>query len=462
MPPKKAASGAKTATKAKTETKATKKKVEKEAKPDVKPKTSKKEQPPAEPTEVTNGTNEKKITKRNKAEPVSVENVEETVAPKARKNKATSSKKENTKVPPAEPAEGENETTEKRITKRRKAAEPVSAESKEEPKAKKTKGKTAKKADSGNKEETQVEEAKKPQKRKAVASKKETEPDSTKAPKNSTVTNWENINFKCTTKSPKGKAPNFHITTWNVGGLRSWLKKGCLDILKYDEPDILCIQETKCAVDKLPEEVKTIEGYETLWCSSDKDGYAGVGIMVKDKPLNVIYGIDSKEHDTEGRCITVEYETFFVVNVYVPNAGRKLVTLPKRLDWNEQFEKFIKNLDSQKPVIICGDMNVAHKEIDLANPKTNTKNAGFTVEERDGMTAFLGNGYVDIYRHLYPEKEKAYTFWTYMGNARAKNVGWRLDYFLVSQRFVDNVCDNIIHSDVLGSDHCPLSLHIQI
>ncbi|XP_064211394.1 exodeoxyribonuclease-like [Tribolium castaneum] len=135
--------------------------------------------------------------------------------------------------------------------------------------------------------------------------------------------------------------------------------------------------------------------------------------MVKDKPLNVIYGIDSKEHDTEGRCITVEYETFFVVNVYVPHA-----------DWNEQFEKFIKNLDSQKPVIICGDMNVAHKEIDLANPKTNTNSAGFSVEERDGMTAFLGNGYVDIYRHLYPEKEKAYTFWIYMRNARPNNVGW--------------------------------------
>ncbi|XP_064215459.1 exodeoxyribonuclease, partial [Tribolium castaneum] len=396
-----------------------------------------------------------------KAEPVSVENVEETVAPKAWKNKATSSKKENTKVPPAEPAEGENETTEKRITKRRKAAEPVSAESKEEPKAKKTKGKTAKKADSGNKEETQVEEAKKPQTLRALrASKRETAPVQ-RGPKNSTVTNWENINFKCTTKSPKGKAPNFHITTWNVDGLRSWLKKGCLDILKYDKPDILCIQETMCAVYKLPEEVKTIEGYETLWCSSDKDGYAGVGIMVKDKPLNVIYGIDSKEHDTEGRCITVEYETF-VVNVYVPNAGRNLVTLPKRLDWNEQFEKFIKNLDSQKPVIICGDMNVAHKEIDLANPKTNTNSAGFSVEERDGMTAFLGNGYVDIYRHLYPEKEKAYTFWIYMRNVRPNNVGWRLDYFLVSHRFVDNVCDNIIHSDVLGSDHCPLSLHIQI
>ncbi|XP_044256546.1 DNA-(apurinic or apyrimidinic site) endonuclease isoform X2 [Tribolium madens] len=367
----------------------------------------------------------------------------------------------------AKPEENEVKPT---TTRKRKKAEPVT-ESKEEaaPKIRKNKGKTVKSADIESKEENEGEhlgnvvDVKKGQKRKAATKKEpKLEHSEAKAPKNATITNWESINFKCTSKSPKGKAPNFHITTWNVGGLRSWLKKGCLDILQYDQPDILCIQETKCSLDKLPEEVKTIKGYETLWCSSDKDGYAGVGIIVKDKPINVIYGIESKEHDTEGRCITVEYETFYIVNVYVPNAGRKLVTLPKRLDWNEEFKKFIKKLDSQKPVIICGDMNVAHTEIDLANPKTNTKNAGFTIEERDGMTDFLANGFVDIFRHLYPDKEKTYTFWTYMGNARGKNVGWRLDYFLISSRFVDNVCDNLIHSEVLGSDHCPLSLHLQI
>ncbi|RZC36417.1 DNA-(apurinic or apyrimidinic site) lyase-like, partial [Asbolus verrucosus] len=269
--------------------------------------------------------------------------------------------------------------------------------------------------------------AKKAPKRKvAKIESKEPEPEKkvkTAVRSNATITNWGAINLKCTSKTSTGKPSNFHITSWNVDGIRAWIKKGGLDILKFDEPDIFCLQEIKCNKAKLPKEIMHLKGYEAFWCSSEKEGYAGVGVLSKIKPLNVVYGIKSKEHDDEGRCITAEYENFYLVNVYVPNAGRKLVTLPKRLEWNKLFKDFIKKLNKKKPVIICGDMNVAHKEIDLANPKTNKKNAGFTVEEREGMTDFLSNGYIDTFRQLYPEKERAYTFWTYMANARAKNVG---------------------------------------
>lgn len=194
--------------------------------------------------------------------------------------------------------------------------------------------------------------------------------------------------------------------------------------MNRENPDVLCLQETKCEKDKLPDEIKSVEGYESYWVSSNKEGYAGVGLLSKIKPINVKYGINNDEHDSEGRCITAEYEKFFVVCVYVPNAGRKLITLDKRLDWNELFKKYIQELDKKKPVIICGDMNVAHEEIDLARPKTNTKNAGFTREERDGMTDFLKAGFEDTFRKLYPNEKDAYTFWSYMMNARSKNIGW--------------------------------------
>lgn len=212
----------------------------------------------------------------------------------------------------------------------------------------------------------------------------------------------------------------------------------------------------------MPDEVKGIEGYSDYWCSSDKEGYAGVGVYSKKEPLNVKEGIDHDQHDTEGRCLTLEYTDFFLVNVYVPNAGRGLVTLDKRLEWNELFKKYIKDLDNKKPVILCGDMNVAHNEIDLTNPKSNKKNAGFTQEERDGMTDFLADGYVDSFRELYPEETGVYTFWSYMSKARSKNVGWRLDYFILSNRIMENVCDSVVRSQVLGSDHCPITLFINI
>lgn len=177
-------------------------------------------------------------------------------------------------------------------------------------------------------------------------------------------------------------------------------------------------------------------------------------------PMSVTYGLNDLRHDDEGRLMTAEYEKFYLICTYVPNAGRKLVTLPKRMDWDIKFQNYVKRLDSKKPVIICGDMNVAHSEIDLANPKTNKRNAGFTQEERDGMTDLLKLGFVDTYRHLYPKIEKAYTFWTYMMNARAKNVGWRIDYFLVSERLLGKIVDNVIRSKILGSDHCPITLFL--
>jgi AP endonuclease-1 len=364
--------------------------------------------------------------------------------------------------------EDESDTSKKKLTKSKKA-QITKTEMNEDAstsnvkKSVAVKGSRVKKADNKDTHDTEDKPSDIKKKRKSPKTKQDDEPNTkTVVRTNATLTNWEAIDFTCTSKTAKGNPYNFHITSWNVDGLRAWLKKGGLNILKYDDPDIFCIQETKCGLEKLPEEISNIKGYESLFCSSEKEGYAGVGIITKIKPINVIYGINSEEHDNEGRCITAEFEKFFLVNVYVPNAGRKLITLPKRLEWNKIFKAFIKNLDERKPVIVCGDMNVAHKEIDLANPKSNTKNAGFTVEEREGMTDFLEDGYIDTFRQFYPEKDKAYTFWTYMSNSRSKNVGWRLDYFLVSQRFMDNVCDNIIFSEVLGSDHCPLGLFVKV
>lgn len=266
----------------------------------------------------------------------------------------------------------------------------------------------------------------------------------------------------CSKKNANGKSFNLKITSWNVSGVRAWLKKDGLSSMQREQPDLFCIQETKCSKTKLPQEIREVDGYFSYWCASKKEGYAGVGVLSKIQPLNVIYGIDHEAHDEEGRCITLEFDTFHVVNVYVPNAGQGLKTLPKRLDWNVLFKSFVKGLDEKKPVILCGDMNVAHAEIDLANPKTNKKHAGFTQEERNGMTDFLQDGYVDSFRFLYPDVRDVYTFWSYMGKARAKNVGWRLDYFIVSERLKQKVCDSTVASDVYGSDHCPINLFISV
>jgi len=282
-----------------------------------------------------------------------------------------------------------------------------------------------------------------------------------KKPMNKVDTNLEDIDYGCEKLNASGEKYNLKISTWNVSGIRAVIKKSGIEYIRKEDADIVALQETKCDSDKLPVEVK-IPGYERYFLESKKPGYCGVALYSKVKPIEVKYGLPNSGCNDEGRCITAEYEKFYLINVYVPNAGQKLVTMPKRLKWNEAFKAHVEKLDKQKPVIVCGDLNVAHQEIDLTNPKTNTKNAGFTKEERDGMTDFLGAGFVDTFRDLYPEKTGAYTFWAYFNNARGKNIGWRLDYYLVSERVKKNVCDNVIRDKVYGSDHCPVILYANL
>lgn len=269
---------------------------------------------------------------------------------------------------------------------------------------------------------------------------------------------YEDHPEKQTTAS--GKKWNLKVASWNVDGIRAWFKKNGLEWVREENPDILCLQETKCGESSLPAELKDMPEYPNKYwaCSSDKEGYSGVGVLCKKKPINVTYGIGVEEHDNEGRVITAEFDKFFLVTAYVPNSGRGLVRLDYRQTWDEDFRAYLKSLDSKKPLILCGDLNVAHQEIDLKNPKTNKKTAGFTIEEREGFTSLLSEGFVDSFRHLYPDTQYAYTFWTYMMNARGKNVGWRLDYFVLSKALLENLCDNKIRSKVMGSDHCPITL----
>ncbi|XP_058451653.1 recombination repair protein 1 [Malaya genurostris] len=289
---------------------------------------------------------------------------------------------------------------------------------------------------------------------KAKKSKSEKKP---AAPKmNKSANDFSKINFELL-----GKNSNYKIASWNVAGLRGLVEKGAFEYVEHEKPDIFCVQETKCTEEQLPDAARHIKGYHPYWLCKP-GGYAGVAIYSKKMPINVYYGLCDEEQDVDGRLLTAEYEKFYLVCVYVPNAGRKLVTLPKRLRWDEKFQQYLKDLDSKKPVIVCGDMNVAHEEIDLTNPKTNKKNAGFTQEERDGMTKLLSLGFVDTFRQLYPDQKGAYTFWSYMGNARSKNVGWRLDYFIISERLNSRVVDNVIRSEVYGSDHCPITLFLNI
>ncbi|KAL9969744.1 hypothetical protein ACROYT_G021999 [Oculina patagonica] len=265
----------------------------------------------------------------------------------------------------------------------------------------------------------------------------------------------EEVDFACAATNKKW---NMKISSWNVNGIRAWMKSGSsLAYVKREDPDVFCIQETKCQEDTLPKEVK-FPGYHTYWAHAETKGYSGVGLCSKTKPKKVSYGIGISEHDNEGRVITAEFDDFYLVTAYVPNSGRGLPRLGYRQGWDKDFREYLKSLDKKKPVILCGDLNVAHKEIDLANPKTNTKTAGFTKEERQGFTELLAEGFIDSFRHFYPKKEKQYSFWSYMRNARGKNVGWRLDYFVVSERLVPKLCDSLIRQRVQGSDHCPVVL----
>lgn len=247
--------------------------------------------------------------------------------------------------------------------------------------------------------------------------------------------------------------------SWNVNGIRACLNKGFLDVFKSMDADFFCIQETKMQQGQA--EV-IIDGYYQFWNYAERKGYSGTAIFTKHKPLNVKYDIGISEHSHEGRIITLEMDNFFLVNCYTPNSKRKLARIDYRMQWENDFRNYLKVLDIKKPVILCGDLNVAHNEIDLKNPSTNHKNAGFSDEERDQMTNLLSSGFTDTFRLLYPEKTGVYTWWSYMFNARQNNVGWRIDYFIVSDRIKNKVRDSIIHDDILGSDHCPVELDLEV
>ncbi|MBC8014287.1 MAG: exodeoxyribonuclease III [Sporomusaceae bacterium] len=247
------------------------------------------------------------------------------------------------------------------------------------------------------------------------------------------------------------------LISWNVNGLRACLTKGFEDFFNTIEADIFCVQETKMHPDQAE---LNLPGYEKYWNSAIKKGYSGTAIFTRIKPLSVTYGMNIEEHDQEGRIITLEFDDFFLVNVYTPNSKRELLRLDYRMKWEDDFRAYLKQLDQSKPVIICGDINVAHEEIDIKNPSTNRRSAGFTDEERGKLTTLLQSGFTDTYRYLYPDKTDAYTWWSYMMSARSRNVGWRIDYFLLSNRLQEFVKDAAIYPEILGSDHCPIGLQI--
>lgn len=245
------------------------------------------------------------------------------------------------------------------------------------------------------------------------------------------------------------------LISWNVNGIRACVKKGFIEFFNESNADIFCIQETKLQEGQIELE---LDGYHQYWNYAEKKGYSGTAIFSKIEPINVIYGMGIEEHDKEGRMITLEYDNYFLMTVYTPNSQRGLARLEYRMKWEEDFLSYIKALEEKKPVIFCGDLNVAHKEIDLKNPKSNRKNAGFTDEERDKFNKIVDQGIIDTYRYFYPEKEYEYTWWSYMFKARENNAGWRIDYFCVSQDLEDKLVDAKIYSEVFGSDHCPVGL----
>ena len=245
------------------------------------------------------------------------------------------------------------------------------------------------------------------------------------------------------------------LISWNVNGIRANLKKGFMDYFKELDADIFCLQETKMQEGQIELE---LEGYYQYWNSAQKKGYSGTAVFTKIKPLADMYGIGIEEHDKEGRVITLEYDDFYLVNVYTPNSKTELERLEYRGKWEDDFRKYLKKLEEHKPVILCGDLNVAHKEIDLKNPSTNRKSAGFTDEEIQKMTELLDAGFIDTFRYFYPDTEDAYTWWSYISKARDRNAGWRIDYFIVSKALEERLKDAKIHSDIMGSDHCPVEL----
>ena len=249
------------------------------------------------------------------------------------------------------------------------------------------------------------------------------------------------------------------LISWNVNGLRACLGKNFMEFFDYVDADIFCLQETKIQEGQVD---WNKEGYYAYWNYAEKKGYSGTAIFSKEKPLNVTYGIGIEEHDKEGRVITLEFDNYYMVTVYTPNSQNGLARLEYRMKWEDDFRNYLLNLKKNKPVIVTGDMNVAHKEIDLKNPKTNRKNAGFTDEERQKMTELLEVGFIDTFRYFYPDTEGIYSWWSYRFRAREKNAGWRIDYFLVSDDLKDKIIDAHIHTEIMGSDHCPVELTVEL
>lgn len=247
------------------------------------------------------------------------------------------------------------------------------------------------------------------------------------------------------------------LISWNVNGIRACVNKGFKEFFHQIKADIFCIQETKCQPDQID---LRFEGYQSYWNSAEKKGYSGTAIFTKKEPISVTYGIGIEEHDKEGRIITLEFENFYLVNNYTPNAKRELERLDYRQIWEDEIRNYLLELDKKKPVIMCGDLNVAHKEIDLKNPKANKGNAGFTDQEREKMTQLLKAGFTDSFRYLYPNRENAYSWWSYMGRAREKNVGWRIDYFIISNKIQQKIKEANIYPEIMGSDHCPVGIEI--
>ena len=245
------------------------------------------------------------------------------------------------------------------------------------------------------------------------------------------------------------------LISWNVNGLRACVDKGFLDFLKAEEPDILCVQETKLQEGQIQLELPE---YRQYWNYAEKKGYSGTAIFSKEEPLSVFYGMGIEKHDHEGRVITLEFENYYMITVYTPNSKDELARLPYRMEWEDDFLAYLKKLEEKKPVIVCGDLNVAHQEIDLKNPKTNHHNAGFSDEERAKFTNLMKAGFIDTFRHFYPDLENAYSWWSYRFHAREKNAGWRIDYFVVSAALKDSLEDSLIYKDITGSDHCPVGL----
>ncbi|MGL4688121.1 MAG: exodeoxyribonuclease III [Fusobacteriaceae bacterium] len=243
--------------------------------------------------------------------------------------------------------------------------------------------------------------------------------------------------------------------SWNVNGIRACAQKGFLEFFKEIDADFFSIQETKCQEGQI---ILDLPGYHQYWNSAEKKGYSGTAIFTKIKPLSVKYDLGVEHHDKEGRVISLEFENFFLVNVYTPNSKEALARLDDRMDWEDEFKKHLLELNKSKPVVLCGDLNVAHLEIDLKNPKSNKKNPGFSDEERDKMTILLNSGFTDSFRYLYPDLEGAYSWWSYRFHAREKNIGWRIDYFIVSDSLKKNIEISKIHNEILGSDHCPVEL----